>query len=193
LLEGKNVNLRIVEKEDIPLLNEWANSLEIGGEYEFSRQVSRTEMEKSFEKSISEPSTVEWKTFMIEKKDKTKIGYVVHFNTLHPAGKIQEIGYVMTPKERRKGYCTEAVRMILDYLFLSKDLACIQAMVDVRNVASQKVLEKAGFRKEGIIRKRFFIRGIWTDNAVYSILREEWKEPKILTRTEMKWKDCVCY
>jgi len=73
--------------------------------------------------------------------------------------------------------------MIVDYLFLTKDLACVQAMADVRNVASQRVLEKADFRKEGTIRKRFFIRGQWTDNSVYSILKEEWKEPKILTRT----------
>jgi RimJ/RimL family protein N-acetyltransferase len=186
LLEGKTVNLRLMEKEDIPLLNEWANSLDVGGDYEFSRQVSRAEMEKNFEKSLSEPSPVDWKTFITEKKDGTKIGYVVHFNTLHPAGKIQEIGYVMIPKERGKGYCTEAVRMMVDYLFLSKDLSCIQAMTDVRNVASQKVLKKANFKKEGIIRKRFFIRGEWTDNTVYSILREEWKEPKILARTEKK-------
>jgi ribosomal-protein-alanine N-acetyltransferase len=73
--------------------------------------------------------------------------------------------------------------MIVDYLFLTKDLACVQAMADVRNVASQRVLEKADFRKEGTIRKRFFIRGQWTDNSVYSILKEEWKEPKILTKT----------
>lgn len=72
--------------------------------------------------------------------------------------------------------------MIVDYLFLTKDLACVQAMADVRNVASQRVLEKADFRKEGTIRKRFFIRGQWTDNSVYSILKEEWKEPKILSR-----------
>jgi RimJ/RimL family protein N-acetyltransferase len=99
---------------------------------------------------------------------------------------MQEIGYVLIPNERGKGYCTEAVRMTVDYLFLSKELACIQAMADVRNVVSQRVLEKAGFQKEGTIRKRFFIRGEWTDNSVYSILREEWKEPKILTRTEKK-------
>jgi ribosomal-protein-alanine N-acetyltransferase len=73
--------------------------------------------------------------------------------------------------------------MIVDYLFLTKDLACVQAMADVRNIASQRVLEKADFRKEGTIRKRFFIRGQWTDNSVYSILKEEWKEPKILTKT----------
>jgi RimJ/RimL family protein N-acetyltransferase len=44
-------------------------------------------------------------------------------------------------------------------------------------------MEKAVFQKEGIIRKDTFIRGAWQDGIPYSILREEWKEPKILTRT----------
>jgi len=52
-----------------------------------------------------------------------------------------------------------------------------------QNIASQKVMEKAVFQKEGIIRKDTFIRGAWQDGIPYSILREEWKEPKILTRT----------
>ena len=43
-------------------------------------------------------------------------------------------------------------------------------------------LENAGFKKEGTLRKAFFSRGEWIDTAVFSILREEWKEPKILTR-----------
>jgi len=58
----------------------------------------------------------------------------------------------------------------------------IQATTDVRNAASQKVLEKVGFKKEGTIRKCFFMRGEWRDAYLYSILREEWKEPKILTK-----------
>jgi RimJ/RimL family protein N-acetyltransferase len=56
----------------------------------------------------------------------------------------------------------------------------------VDNSASHRVLEKAGFTKEGIIRKSAFIRGEWKDGSLYSILREEWKEPKVLTRTEKK-------
>jgi len=44
-------------------------------------------------------------------------------------------------------------------------------------------LEKVGFAKEGTIRKFFFMRGEWRDAYLYGILREEWKEPKILTKT----------
>jgi RimJ/RimL family protein N-acetyltransferase len=88
----------------------------------------------------------------------------------------------LVPNERGKGYSSEAVELVVDYLFLSRDVVRIQAQTDVRNVASQKILEKAGFKKEGTIRKDDFIRGEWRDRYLFSILREEWKEPRILTK-----------
>jgi RimJ/RimL family protein N-acetyltransferase len=179
LLEGKTVNLRVVEKEDIPLITEWWNSLEVNGDYEFFPQISKAEMEKQIEKWSSEPSPFQAKVFLIEKKDESKIGYVTHY----PAGRPPEIGYALVPSERGKGYCSEAAQIMVDYLFLSKDTVRIQAHANVRNVASQRVLEKVGFKKEGIVRKSVFVRGEWRDRYLYSILREEWKEPKILTRT----------
>jgi RimJ/RimL family protein N-acetyltransferase len=178
LLEGKNVNLRIVEKEDLPLAAEWTNSPDFLGEYNPLRQVSKADIQKMYDNPSAQGGY-----FFIEKKDGTKIGYVQHFPA---AGNLAEIGYALTLNERRKGYCTEAVNIMIDYLFLSKNMMRVQAHTDVRNVGSQKVLEKTGFKKEGVIRKSFFTRGEWRDMILYSILREEWKEPKILTRTEKK-------
>jgi ribosomal-protein-alanine N-acetyltransferase len=84
--------------------------------------------------------------------------------------------------ERGKGYCTEAVQLAVDYLFMSKDIVRIQATTHIENVASQKVLEKSGFQREGRIRKGMFAWGNWADLILYGILREEWKEPKTLTK-----------
>jgi len=178
LLEGKNVNLRVAEKEDLPLLSEWLNNPEFFGQYFAPLQRSKAEIEKMLENN-----PLEMKTFIIEKKDGTKIGLVSHFNMLVPYAKMLEIGYVLLPSERRKGYCTEATQLIVDYLFLSKDIARIQATTHVGNAASQKVLEKSGFKREGTLRKAVQSRGETTDLAMFSILREEWKEPKILTKT----------
>jgi RimJ/RimL family protein N-acetyltransferase len=178
LLEGKNVNLRIEEKEDLSLLTEWFNKPEVFGEYNPLHQMSKTEVEKIFENPHEE------KLFIIEKKDGSKIGFITHFYVLHVAGRQLEIGYSLVPNERGKGYGTEATQLMVDYLFLSKDTKRIQAQTDPRNVASHKVLEKVGFKKEGTLRKSFFMRGEWRDAYIYSILREEWKEPKILTKTE---------
>ena len=175
MLEGKNVNLRIMEKEDLPLFAEWFNKPEVFGEYNPLRQMSRTDAEKLLE------NPNELKPFIIEKKDGNKIGFIAHFYVLHVAGRQLEIGYSLVPSERGKGYCTEVVKIMVDYLFLSKDIGRIQAQTDPRNIASQKVLEKVGFKKEGTLRKNFFTRGEWRDAYVYSILREEWKEPRTLT------------
>jgi RimJ/RimL family protein N-acetyltransferase len=177
LLEGKNVNLRIMEKEDLPLFVEWLNDPEVFGEYNPLRQVSKTEMEKDFDKG-----TVEITDFIVEKKDGSKIGFICHFALVHPAGKILEIGYSLVPSERGKGYGTEAVKMMVDYLFLSREVMRIQACTDTRNLASQKVLEKAGFKKEGTMRQYLFMRGQHRDACLFSIVREEWKELRILTR-----------
>ena len=178
LLEGKTANLRVMEKEDLPLFAERVNKPEFFGEYNPLRQASKIEIEKDFDKSH-----LEQQVFIIEKKDGNKIGYICHFILVHPAGKLLEIGYSLVPNERGKGNGTEAIRIMVDYLFLSKDTMRVQACTDTRNVASQKVLEKTGFKKEGTMRKYLFLRGEPRDAHMYSILREDWKEPKILTRT----------
>jgi RimJ/RimL family protein N-acetyltransferase len=89
-------------------------------------------------------------------------------------------------QRKGKGYGTEATRLLVDYLFLSRDILRIQATTNVRNKTAQRVLEKAGFRIEGTVRKPMLVRGVWTDYYLHSILREEWKEPKILTKTTKK-------
>jgi len=172
LLEGRTVNLRVAEKEDLLFIGEWRTNQEFQGEYNLLIQESKDELAKRYDSFHPEEG---W--FLIERKDGIKIGLMV----LELEGGVQEIGYGIIPNERRKGYCTEAVKIAVDYLFLSKPLVRIQAHTNVKNTASQRVLEKAGFRKEGIVRKRIFVRGNWRDEFLYSILREEWKEPKILT------------
>lgn len=177
MLQGNNLNLRVMEKDDLPILIEWFNNPEFFGEYNPLWQTSKTDMEKSFENRNSS----ETKTFIIEKKDGNKIGYIIHFDVIWDGiGKLTTIAYSLEPTERGKGYGTEAVQIMVDYLFLSKDIPCIQATVHIKNLASQRVLEKVGFKKEGIIRKRFYIRGEWNNQVLFSILKDEWKKPKIL-------------
>jgi [ribosomal protein S5]-alanine N-acetyltransferase len=179
LLEGKNVDLKLVEKEDTPLLQEWHNNPEFSGEYVPMTQASKAEMEKSFDRP-SRP-----KNFFIQKKDGIKVGLVVSWEVAPNSPDLfgLEIGYSLLPGERKKGYCAEALNLLLDYLFLSTTAVRIQAHTDARNLGSQRVLEKAGFKKEGTIRKSMFVRGDWRDFLVYSILRDEWKAPRILKGT----------
>jgi len=168
-----------MEKEDLQIFIEWVNKPEVFGVYNPLHQMSKTEVEKMLE------NPYDFQTFIIERKDGSKIGFIAHFHVLHlgTGTKQLEIGYSLVPSERGKGYCSEAIQIMVDYLFLSKDITRIQAQTDQRNLASQRVLEKAGFKKEGTLRRNFFIRGEWTDDYIYSIIRDEWREPKILTKT----------
>ena len=181
MLEGKRINLRLVEKEDTSLLFEFFNRPEILGEYNPVKQISRTDIEKAIENT----DICETQIFIIEKKDGKKIGFINHFSVIwNGIGKLLTIAYCLLPNQRGKGYCTEAAQILVDYLFLAKEIKCIQATTHIKNIASQRVLEKIGFKKEGIIRKRFYIRGDWPDQFLFSIIKEEWKEPKILTKTD---------
>ena len=170
MLKGNRVNLRLMEREDMLILKEWVNNPDFVGEFEPVSQETRRDLEKQYD------ALTEGQWFFIEKKDGAKIGYVAHFLRNNRV----ELGYSLVPDERGKGYGTEAVKIAVDYLFLSKSIMRIQVETDPKNAASQRILQKAGFMKEGEIRKSFFCRGEWRDSVLFSILREEWKEPRII-------------
>jgi ribosomal-protein-alanine N-acetyltransferase len=183
LLEGKNVNLRVIERGDIDFQAECFNDMAFWGEYSnpVFEQTSKSGLMQNFDNPPNMAILIEWKKFIVQNKDGTRIGFIWHFIN-QPYGAM-EIGCFFVPSERGKGYGAEATQLMVDYLFLSKNIGRLQAYTNVRNKTAQKVLEKAGFKIEGTIRKLLFVRGAWTDYYLYSILREEWKEPKILTKT----------
>ena len=164
------MNLRKAEKADVSLVVKWWCNPQYMGNFQDVMTISKVKMEK-----VMLEDTI---FFIIEKKDGTEIGHINGWMR----GRMMEIGFALVPSERGKGCGTEAIQLMVDYLFLSKDIVRIQAPTETRNIASQKALEKAGFSKEGIMRKTLYIRGEHRDMYLYSILREEWKEPKILTK-----------
>lgn len=149
----------------------------MGPHLDFPRQRTIAETEKRLEDAKN--SAAEMTRFFVLTKDGRKVGQVCHFNpsTLYPE---MEIGFSTIPSEQGKGYAAEAAQIMVDYLFLTREVERIQATATVDNVASQKVLLAAGFRKEGEIRKVLRIRGNWVDCIRFSLLREEWKAPHIL-------------
>ncbi len=85
-----------------------------------------------------------------------------------------ELGYrLYRPEHWGQGTMTEAVGLLVPYLFATKTIDRIQATVIPGNMGSQRVLEKCGFQLEGVMRKAVFHNGRNTDLKLYSILREE--------------------
>ena len=181
MLLGKNVNLRVVERDDVDFLAESINDIDFDVQFLPISQTSKAEVLRKFDSPSQVALMCERQRFVIQKKDGTRVGTIAHW--LNQPERFMEIGYRVVRSERGKGYGTEAVQLMVDYLFLSKDICRIQAFTDVRNRASQRVLEKAGFKREGTLREAGFVRGHRSDAYVYGVVRGEWKAPKMLTRT----------
>ncbi|XP_010469639.1 PREDICTED: uncharacterized protein LOC104749663 [Camelina sativa] len=83
----------------------------------------------------------------------------------------KEIGYVLARKYWGKGFATEAVRLVTAEIFKEfPEIERVEALVDVENVGSQKVLEKVGFTREGVMRKFLYIKGSVRDTVMFSFL-----------------------
>lgn len=86
-----------------------------------------------------------------------------------------ELGYWLGEPFWNKGIITEAIKVFTKYLFNTYNIRSITANVYEGNKASMKVLTKAGFKLDGVIRKAVFKEKVFRDLYVYSILREEVK------------------
>ena len=83
------------------------------------------------------------------------------------------IGIVLLPAWRGKGLGAAAQGMLADYLFETTTKQRIQAGTDIGNLAEQRALERAGFRREGVLRSAQFRAGAWHDMVLYGRLRQD--------------------
>ncbi|MEY9867237.1 RimJ/RimL family protein N-acetyltransferase [Peribacillus sp. B2I2] len=81
-----------------------------------------------------------------------------------------EIGCENHPEQWRKGYTSEAISKVLSYGFDVMDLTSIGAVVFIDNEASNNLLTKIGFQKEGVLKKYMYQYGKAHDTYVYSLL-----------------------
>jgi len=82
-------------------------------------------------------------------------------------------GIELIPEARGQGYGTEAQALLVDYLFATTDIHRVEASTDVDNHREQRSLEKAGLRREGVMRGAQFRAGAYHDLVVFALLRED--------------------
>ena len=106
----------------------------------------------------------------------------VLFGLVDPFG-FAELGYSLLPEGRGRGYATRAVRLAADWVFDELGIGRLQARTAVDNMASARVLERAGFQPEGIARAGWVlpVTGERRDVTMWSLLPSdrEWAEPDI--------------
>ncbi len=169
-LEGELVTLRTVEEEDLDFMVENINHPEIRS-YLTSYLPINMEQEKKFLEEISKNDN---EIHLLIWDGEDRIGMTSLFDIDHRVGKA-EIGLWITPDFWKRGYGTEASRLMVEYGFDELNLHRITAKTLQNNTASQKIWEKLGFEKEGVLRDTSFIDGEYVDLICYSILRDEWE------------------
>jgi len=86
------------------------------------------------------------------------------------------IGFTLASKHWRRGYITEIVPHLLDYLFEDMDIHRVVADCDVENIASYRTLEKLGFRREAHFVESYLVDGVYASEYHYGMLQREWRE-----------------
>lgn len=80
------------------------------------------------------------------------------------------LGYYVDHSRNGRGYTTEGVRLVVDYAFEVLKLHRMEAGVMPQNIGSIRVLEKAGFHKEGLSKKNVKINGKWEDHLHFAVV-----------------------
>jgi RimJ/RimL family protein N-acetyltransferase len=100
----------------------------------------------------------------------------ISFHSLSVKNSVGELGYWMTSLMRGKGIATTAARMLTDYGFATIGFKRVEALVDKENVASLKLLESAGYQREGLLRNKITRDdGRQVDMYLYAALPEDWE------------------
>jgi ribosomal-protein-alanine N-acetyltransferase len=100
------------------------------------------------------------------------------FWNFEPSFKCAELGYELQRKYWGKGIMSEALVAIISYGFDQLELKRIEALPLSKNEASKNLLEKLGFKLEGILRRRIFFEGVYEDQLFFGVLNEEWMKKR---------------
>ncbi len=176
MIEGKKVILRNVEPEDLDEYYKYSNDMTEIGPYWPLHLFTKAEIKDKYEKGLWGEH---FGQLMITTKDGKKIG-LIHFFKGIPYTVGYEIGYLIFRREDRgKGYMSEACRLFIDFLFLSRPIPRLQICFFEGNEPSIKIGRKFGFTQEGTLRQAVYHHGKYLDLHVYSLLREEWEKKHI--------------
>lgn len=174
MIKGENIYIRPFITEDAAALLELqTENRDFFEQFAMERTPEFYTLEtqlKRIKQSEKDRKNDEGYNFGIFKHDGTLIGTMNLFQVLRGAIQGAFIGYFLDKKHNGKGYTTEAARLLVDYAFTELKLHRIEAGVMPHNIGSIRVLEKAGFHKEGIAMKNVKINGKWEDHQMLAII-----------------------
>jgi len=177
MLHGEKVYLRPVRQNDLPFLIAHINDIAYLTEYNYFGLHQPNSLEKDFQENglLSQ----EHGTLLVVACDSNEIVGDVSYRRVRSrygpseTSVAYDFGIVLVPEHRGKGYGVEAQRLLAEYLFSVYPIMRVEASTDITNSAEMRALEKAGFTREGVLRKAQWRNGDWHDLVLYSKLRGE--------------------
>lgn len=111
--------------------------------------------------------------FLIRRSDATFLGAVTLSNIRRGPAQMASLGYWIGPDHARQGYMREAVTGLVEFAFDDMDLSRIEAACLPENKPSRGLLERCGFKYEGVAQSYLQIGGRWRTHVLYAQLRHD--------------------
>jgi len=105
--------------------------------------------------------------------DSTLLGGLSISNVRRGVAQAASVGYWIGAPHVRRGHMTDAVGAVLPFAFATLGLHRLEAACLPHNLASTRVLEKVGFKREGMARRYLKINGIWQDHDLFALLQDD--------------------
>lgn len=168
MLRGKSVTLRLVREADLDQLHTRHMEIDNRGDY-FPRGVlSQTAFRKQFQE------TGFWGAddgmFVMASSADEILGHIEFFKTVNYLNEYELSYLIYAPEQRAKGVATEAVNLLVRYLFETRRVNRIRLVIHPDNIPSRKLAERCGFKHEGTARGAWYHRGAHRDVEIYAIL-----------------------
>lgn len=113
--------------------------------------------------------------FAVVEKGSGKMIGTCGFTSFDLANNSAEVGYVLNPDFKGRGYAPEALRRVMEFGFRELELHRMEARIMEGNTASMRVAEKCGMRREAVHRGAMLIKGAYRTIVEYAILEEEFR------------------
>jgi RimJ/RimL family protein N-acetyltransferase len=164
------VALRPVAEEDLPLLERLTQDPAAAGDHAWSgwRDLLRFRQEWAEDRLVGDEGGV-----LLVVQGTERLGFVSWFKVDFPPSYYWSMGIALLPEARGKGYGTQAHRALARYLFAHTTVHRIEGITEAENLAERRVIEKAGFTREGVMRGVFWRDGAYRDGVLYSLLRTD--------------------
>jgi RimJ/RimL family protein N-acetyltransferase len=171
MLEGRLVRLRAVEQGDLPAFVKWINDPEVTEYLQFEPPMSMEDEVTWYHHMIGSKD----KAFAIETREGRLIGNIGLIG-LDWRNRRTDVGIMIGEKDAWcRGYGTDAMTLMLRYLFEELGLNRVGLFADVGNHRAIRCYQKCGFLREGIVRHHRFKDGRFVDSVQMSILCSDWE------------------